>query len=333
VSPAPAVAAPFPLLPRSPLRRALAIAAAYLALTGLFVIARFPIDRLTPRVEALATAATGARVEIGSLGMGVIALLPALHAREVAVATAGGTRLRFDRVRARPAWSLSWLRGHPSLALSLRAGEARLDGIVRLGSTPGFRGDFSQVDLRQIPALPLEQFGVSLDGRLAGELDLRLVELGLEGTLALRAADGSLGLPDLPIAIPFESIVVDATLGGDALAEIGSLVVDGPMVAMTASGTVSRGPTPALALAPLALRARLQVREPALREMMAGSGLALGPDGVAELAIGGTLGAPALGGSGTPAGVRGAAPARGAARRPAGRVLPGRDEELPSGGP
>jgi type II secretion system protein N len=321
VSPAPAAAAPFPLLPRTPTRRALAIGAVYLALTLLFVVARFPADRLTPRVEALATAATGSRVEIGSLGLDLIALLPALHARDVVVTTPAGTRLPLDRVRVRPAWSLSWLRGHPSLALSLRGGEARLDGTLRLGSTPGFRGDFSRIDLRQLPAAPLEDMGVTLDGRLDGELDLRLGDLGPEGTLKLHAAEGSFGSPALPIGIPYQTIDLEATLGGDVLAEIASLAVDGPMVAMTASGTVGRGPNPALS--PLALQGRLEVREPALRAMVADGGVALGPDGVAELGIGGTLSAPQLG-----------AGPRGAPRRPAaGRPLAPRGAERPLGTP
>jgi type II secretion system protein N len=296
----PAASAPFPLLPGSPVRRVLVIAAAYVALTLLFVIARFPVDRLTSRVEALASKATGAHVEIDQLEMDLIALLPALHARGVAMTMPGGTPLRLDRVRLRPAWSLSWLRGHPSLRLALRAGAGRVDGTVRLGSAPAFRGDFSQVDLARLPAGVLGDAGLSLDGRLAGRLDLELGERGPEGDVSLHADEGSFSLPNLPIGIPFQSIDIDATLGGDALAEIGRLVVDGPMVAIDARGTVGRGPAPGLS--PLALEARLDVREPALRDMVAGAGVTLGPDGKADLAISGTPSDPVLG--------------RGAPRRP-----------------
>ena len=310
MSPAPAAAAPFPLLPRRPARRALVIAAAYCALTALFVVARFPVDRLTPRIEALASAATGSRVAIGTLDLDLVALLPALHARDVAVTTPAGTRLRLDRVRLRPAWSLSWLRGRPSLALALRAGQARLDGTVRLGPTPGFQGDFSQLDLAQLPAAALGSMGVSLDGRLSGAVDLRLGDSGLEGAVSLHATDGTFSMPLLPIGIPFQTVDADATLGGETLAEVASLVVDGPMVAMRASGTIARGPNPAFA--PLALEARLEVREPALRALVADSGVSLGPDGVAELGIGGTLGAPELSPRRPAPGARGGAPFPGA---------------------
>lgn len=289
----PAASAPFPLLPRSPVRRALAIAAAYLALTAAFVVARFPIERVTPRVAALAGAATGARVEIGSLGIDLIALLPALHAREVTVAWPTGTRLRLDRVRARPAWSLSWLRGHPSVLLSLRAGESRVDGVVRLGPEPAFRGELAQLDLKLLPPSLLGGTGLDLDGRLDGALDVRMTERGPEGAVRLHAAGGSLALPVLPIGVPFETADAELTLGGDALVTIGSLAVDGPMVALQGHGTVGRGAMPSVA--PLALQARLEVREPALRDMLDGSEVRLGPDGQADLSIGGTLASPQLG--------------------------------------
>lgn len=302
------IAAPFPLLPRSRLRRVLVLVAAYLALTGVFVCARFPVDRLTPQIAATASAATGAQVEIADLELDLIALLPALHARDVAVTTPGGTRLRLDRMRVRPAWSLSWLRGAPALVLSLRAGTGRVDGTLRLGRTPGFSGDFEQLDLRLLPAAVLADYGLSLDGQLGGELDLRLGELGPEGDLTLHAADGSLALPGLPIGMPFERIDAEATLGGEQLARIASLVVDGPMISLDASGTVGRGPAPALA--PLALQGRLQVRDPALRTLVGDAGVALGPDGAADLAIGGTLAAPELG-----RGVRTPRPGSGGVRR------------------
>jgi hypothetical protein len=161
---------------------------------------------------------------------------------------------------------------------------------VRLGSTPGFAGELAEVDLRLLPAALLGDLGVTLDGRLGGTLDLRLAEAGPEGTIALHGGEGSASLPNLPIGVPYQSIDLEATLGGDELARIASLVVDGPMLALDASGTIGRGPAPQLA--PLALQARVEVREPALRELFAGSSVTLGPDGSADLAIGGTLSAP-----------------------------------------
>jgi type II secretion system protein N len=306
---APAPAAPFPFLPRSPAKRTLLVLAAYAALTLAFVVARFPIDRLTPRFEALASAATGARVTVGSLEVSLIALLPAVQARGVQVTWPGGAQLALDRVRVRPAWSLSWLRGDPSLALSLRKAGGSVDGTLRLGATPGFRGDVEKLDLALLPPALLGGSGLALDGKLDADLDLRMAELGPEGTLSLHAAGGSFSLPSLPVGIPYEKIDGDLVLGGDALVTIGSLVVDGPMLAGRASGTVGRGPTPPLA--PISIDARIELREPALRGMLSGSGVTLGPDGAADVTIGGTLTSPQVG-----RGVPGARPP-GAPRAPA----------------
>lgn len=302
-------------LPRSGIRRTLLIAGAYLALTALFVALRFPIDRLTPRIEALASAHSGARVSIAELEFHLVALLPELSAIDVDLLWPAGTRVRIDRVRVRPAWSLSWVRGQPSLALMLRSGTGRIEGTARLGDSPGFRGAVTDLDLARLPSALFGNAGFAVDGRLDAELDVRTTAEGnLEGPVTLRAADGSLSLPMLPMGVPFETLEGALSLGGDMLVTIQSLALEGPLVALAGSGTVGRAP--ASALAPLALAARLEVREPALRQLFSSSDVALGPDGVAELAIGGTVGNPVLAGDRAPPGAR--APRRG------GNLPPGR---------
>ncbi len=304
-------------LPQSGSRRTLLIAVAYLALTSLFVIARFPIDRLAPRVAALASEATGARVSIDELEFHLVALLPELSAIGVDLTWPAGTRLRLDRVRVRPAWSLSWFRGDPSLKLSLRSGSGRIRGIARLGDAPSFRGAVTDLDLSRVPMALFADTGFAFDGNLNAEFDVVTGEAGLEGPVTLHATDGSLSLPMLPMGVPFETLEGAAALGGDSLLTVHSLALEGPLVAFAGSGTVGRAP--ASALAPLALAARLEVREPALRELFASSGAVLGTDGVAELSIGGTVGNPVLGGEGGTAGGRGPSDPR-APRR--GRSLP-----------
>jgi type II secretion system protein N len=265
---------------------------AYLLLTGLFVALRFPVDRLNARVAALASRAIGAEVSIGELELHLVALLPELSARNVECTWPASARLHLDRVRVRPAWSLSWLRGDPSLALSLRREAGRIRGIARLGETPGFRGTVTDLDLAQLPTTRLGSGGIALDGRLEGEFDVRSSEQGPEGRIVVRAADGSLSLPILPMGVPFETLETALALGGDPLLTVHSLALEGPLVALTGSGTVERAPT--AALAPLLLAARLEIREPALREMFTNSGVDLGPDGVAELSVRGTVSAPVL---------------------------------------
>ncbi len=303
-------------LPRSGFRRTLLIAFAYVALTSLFVVLRLPIDRLTPRVAALAGAASGARVSIGALEFHLVALLPELSAIDVDLAWPAGAQLRLDRVRVRPAWSLSWLRGHPSLALSLRSGSGRIRGTARLGDDPSFRGAVTDLELARLPAALFESTGFAFDGRLSAEFDVVRTEAGVEGPLTLHATEGSLTLPMLPMGIPFETLEGALALGGETMLTVHSLALEGPLVALTGSGTVDRAPTSALALA-----ARLEVREPALRQLFVSAGLDLGPDGVAELSVRGTVADPLISGD------RGSA----GARSPTDPRAPRRGADLPRG--
>lgn len=272
-------------------RRVLAIAAAACALTGYFVVTGFPYDRLTPRVERIVTDATGARVEIDRLELGLTWLTPQLRAWDVDVAWPGGPRVQLDRLRVHPAWSLSWLRGAPALVVALRSPAGEVDGTVVVGGEPSFRGTLRQVQLGQLPIAELAA-GASLDGRADADLDLQLGADGRPvGSARFTIGDGSLSLPVLPIGVPFESLRGDLVLGGDAIARIAALELVGPLVGLVAKGTI--GQAAAWEAAPLAIEAKLDAREPTVRTLLRGQGVALDAEGKAELTIGGTLGSPA----------------------------------------
>jgi len=271
------------------MRRVLAIAAAAVALTGFFVVIDFPYDRLTPRVERIVTDVTGTRVEIGRMRLGLSWLVPELRAWDVEVASSGGRRLHLDRLRVRPAWSFSWLRGAPALVVALRSPDGEVDGTVVMGGEPSFRGTLRQVQLGQ---LPLAEFaaGASVDGKADAELDLRFAAEGAIGSARFTIGGGSLALPLLPIGVPFESVRGDLVLGGDTLARIEALDLVGPLVGFSAKGTI--GQAPAALLAPLSIEARLDAREPTVRTLLRGQGILLDAEGKADLEIGGTLGSP-----------------------------------------
>jgi type II secretion system protein N len=270
-------------------RRALAISVAAVSLTTFFLVSGFPYDRLTPRVATTIETMTGARVAIGRLDVGMIWLLPELRAKAVTVTGPGERPIAFDRVRVRPVLSTSWLRGVPSLRIALRSRLGEADGIVVAGPEPSFDGTLRDVSLA---LLPIQDFaaGTLLDGRADATIDLRMAETGPEGSVVFEAKDGSLSLPMLPIGVPFEKLSAALELGGDGLAKLASLDLVGPLASLTASGTLGRGPT--LELAPLALQARIEAREPALRSMLQSQGLALDASGGATVAIDGTLDAP-----------------------------------------
>lgn len=280
-----------PLFGLSGFRRALAIAAAAVALTTLFLIAGFPYDRLAPRAEAAIEAATGTRVSIGELGLVFTWVTPQVKALDVDVTWPSGQKASFESVRVRPAWSTSWLRGAPALVVGLRSQLGQLDGTVTAGAAPAFDGEIRNISLA---LLPLENVapGVQLEGRADAKIDVEMAEAGPQGTVHFDAQEGSLTLPLLPIGIPFEKLSGDIALGGETLAKLDGFDLSGPLVGLQASGTI--GQSPALHLAPLALQARIEAREPAVRSMLQSQGVALDANGSAAVEIGGTIASPQI---------------------------------------
>jgi type II secretion system protein N len=270
-------------------RRALAIAAAAFLLTGFFVVLGFPYDRLTPRLEAALASATGAQVSVGRFGVGFTWLAPQLRAWDVDVRWPGGRQLRLDRLRVHPAWSPAWLRGSPALVLALRSPAGELDGTLVAGGAPAFDGTLRRVDLAQLPIAEWAA-GASVEGRADAELDVAIGAEGADGSAIIRVAQGSLALPLLPIGVPFDSLDADLVLGGEALVQIDALELAGPLIGVSAKGRVGKAAT--AMLAPLAIDASLEVRDPSVATLLRGQGVALGPDGKAQIAIGGTLSAP-----------------------------------------
>jgi type II secretion system protein N len=271
------------------IRRALAIGVAAAALTSVFLVAGFPYDRLAPRAAAAIESATGARVTIGRLDIGVTSWAPQLRTRDIHIAWPSGKTASFQSFRVRPAWSAAWLRGTPALVIEARSPLGGVDGTWIGGAEPSFDGELQQVSLA---LLPLQEFaaGVQLDGRADAQLDVTIAETGPQGSVHFEATQGSLTLPLLPIGVPFDKLSADLALGGDALAVLNAFDLAGPLVALTASGTVGRNANPDLA--PLALKARIEAREPTVRSMLQSQGVALDASGAAAVEIGGTLGSP-----------------------------------------
>jgi type II secretion system protein N len=270
-------------------RRVLAIALAAFALTSFFVVLGFPYELVTPRITGAIESATGARVTIGRLGVGIGWLVPQIRASDVVVAWPDGRRVHLESLRAEPAWSLSWLRGRPAVGLELRSPLGELDGTFVAGDEPHFDGTLRGVDLAQLP-IAAWAAGASLDGKADATIDLTLGAAGPDGSARFDVAAGSVSLPGVPVGLPFESLKGDLTLGGDTLASITALDLVGPMVGFSARGTIGKAASPELA--PLALEATLDVREPTVGTLLRGQGIALDPDGKAQVTIGGTLAAP-----------------------------------------
>ena len=296
-------------------RRLAALACAYAALTTVFIAAGFPYERFTPRIAAAIGSATGAQVSVRRLDFAVRWLRPMLLANDVDLSWPDGFHLHLTRARVGPAISRSWLRGEPSVALALASELGQVEGTARLGRAPGFDGELRGVALEKLPSDALAP-GLHLSGSLDATLDVRATgDGGSEGSVQLRAHDGSITPPNLPIGLPFTKLDADLALGGPVLLTIKSLGLEGPLVAGNGAGTVGRAR--ALDEAPLSLELHLQAHDPGLQQLLVAQGLPLAADGSANLLISGTLASPGLRPS------MGAAPAAAgpAVRRPAGSSI------------
>ena len=114
-----------------------------------------------------------------------------------------------------------------------RGGTGRRDAARPRLSRPAAR-----VRARELPLAALP--GGSLRGRADLDLDLEPGETGPEGSSGFDARDGALGLPGLPMPLPFTRLVGELRLGGEQLAELANTVLEGPLVSARASGTLGR---------------------------------------------------------------------------------------------
>lgn len=273
--------------------RAAAMALACVLLTAAFFVMRFPADRFRDSLVARLAAATGVAASVGHLaarpGLGGLTLV----ADEVALRWPGGAALDLDRAALRPAWSFSWLRGRPAWHVDLRSEVGGLAGTVWPGGAPAFSGRLDDVAVAKLPPelLGLAE-GLAATGSLDADLEVEGRDGRVVGSVGLALADGSFSVPGAPLAVPFDRLDAELELGSDGAVELESARLEGPMLAGEAAGRI--GPAPSLELAPLALDAELEVREPALRGWLAPLGIAQSGEGRAKLRIGGTLAEPVV---------------------------------------
>lgn len=271
----------------APARR-IAAALACVALTGLFVVRGFPYDLLAARISAWVAEATPFELAIGELGPSFSLLGPGVQASGVRVTAPGGAGLRIDRLRIRPAWSFAWLLLRPAFHVGAEFAGGSVDGT--LGTGPSFAGSVGALDLEQLPVAVLWP-GAALTGHVDADLDVRATPEGPAGSISLAAQQGSAKLPRLPIPLPFETLSARLALGGDALATVEELHLQGPAVEAQVTGSL--GPAPTFGQAPLDLRVELAV-DSGLRAGLEAYGVPLRPDGRGSLHVTGTPARPVL---------------------------------------
>lgn len=254
------------------------------ALTLLFMVLRFPYDRLADRIAMAVEAGTGARVQLGEVSLGIVRWAPGLTADAVRVQMPSGTRLDFDRVGVRPALSFSWLRLDPALATELDAALGSARGVITLGGAGGFRGRLESLSLGELPAEWMSG-PLVIEGLADADIDLVRGGAGSEGEVHFEARDGLLQHPEIPLPVPYESIEGEIALGGERMAAIQRLELVSPLARGRITGTV--GNAASFDQAPLDLDIELTVSD-AIRGSLNAQGVQVGQDGKIRMNVLGT---------------------------------------------
>jgi type II secretion system protein N len=222
------------------------VVAGCVLLTALFTFLLFPWERLAPWVSRQIAAGSGAQVSVHGTRAGIGWLGPRLRVDGVSLRWADGRALQLDSGSVRPALSFSWLRGAPALAV-----DARGPGIEGHGTLwpdrPAFDGAIETGDAAALLTSWIPPGGPSLSGPLRARLDLTTPRAAgpPTGTIQLSGKDGSLALPGLPMALPYQSLAGTLRLELGRPLRIDGLKLTGPLLSLEASGTVRLGPDPA----------------------------------------------------------------------------------------
>jgi len=262
-------------------------------LTLLFLFLGFPFDRVGERLVGLLSGATGAEIAFAELSPTLTIGGPGFEATDVRFVGSDGTRLAFDRMRVRPAWSLSWLRLAPSLHLDVDGPLGRVVGAAVVDrETPAFDGQVEALNLARMPIGTLWP-NLKLSGTLDADVDLALSQgaAGPDGAVVFEAREGGISGAGLPMGLPYDTLTGDFQLGGEALLSIASLKLQSPLLTADATGQI--GLDEYFVAAPVDIEIRIQAQPrfvPAMRAM----GLKVDAGGATTARIGGTPSAPEL---------------------------------------
>jgi type II secretion system protein N len=273
-----------------PSLRVLGIALAALSLVVLFIYIGFPYEALGDFAGRKLRNERGIDLQFASAGPHLSAAGPGIELTGVRAELEDGKILRLDRARLRPAWSLSWFQGEPSIYTEFESGGGQLSGAFRIGDAVGFTGELRHVEVAELPFAD-NWPGASLEGVLDARVEVSVVDGALDGIVDFDARDGAIALPGVPMAIPFSELTGHLALGGDEILTIREMQIHGPLIEGTISGTVgrpSRGGDP-----PLQIEVQLQVKT-ALARPLGRAGLRVEPDGRIDVHISGTLSEPTV---------------------------------------
>jgi type II secretion system protein N len=263
---------------------------AAVVLISTFVFLQFPYDAFAPPLGHQLSAATGADVRIGGIDPRLTIGGPGIAARDVIVLTPQGQPISIDPLRIRPAWSTSWFSGRPALHIDLVSEIGEANGTLHVGEPMGWAGELHGVDLARLPiSLPS---GVALSGMADANIELELAEGSLSGNIQFTAQRGALNHPNLPLEIDFEEFGGELQLGGERMAEIKSIALDGETIRASASGVVAKARRNGRN--PLDLNLDVEIKNPGMATMLRSMGIQLDEQGKVSVKIGGSLQNPSV---------------------------------------
>jgi len=260
---------------------------AFVLLTALFLILRFPYHELEPWLGRALEASTGARVALQQVEGELDGLMPKVRARGGVLTWPDGTTLRLRYARIMPAVRFSWLWGQPVLALKVNSDWGNFRGFVR----PRSAGVEGRVEEFSLAAIPLSNWGIQAHLTAPAALNLRgeREDESWAGSIAFRAGPGSVAIGTAGVPIPFQTLTGRVSNQEAGLELDGPLEIDGPLGNARLTGRLDgSGP---MAQRRLDLELALDLRDPNLANIMTGLGIPIpaGATGLQELRVGGQL--------------------------------------------
>jgi len=257
-------------------------------LVSLFIYLGFPYDKLGDRIKAEMQHASAVRIDFQEVGPSLHLAGPGIEATGVRATLRDGETVRLERAMLRPAWSLAWLRGAPAVYAEIEGEAGNATGTLILGEAGGWSGDLEHVDASKLPLSQLAHLG-TLDGVLDASVDILLGERGPEGSVTFETRDGSIGLADFPMLIPFETLSGELIFGDDAYVEVKRLDLDGPLLSADVTGKVLQAAS--FSEAPLRLEVEIEAM-PTISAAIRSAGVRVDRNGKVKTRITGTVAQP-----------------------------------------
>jgi len=259
-------------------------------LTLVFLFLGFPFDRLGDRLVSSLSDASGAEIRFTELS-GYLSLAgPGFEATDIRFVGRDSTQFDFDRLRIRPAWSLAWFLLTPAVHLDVEGPLGRVVGTAVIDrAAPSFEGVLEDLDLTKLPIQTLWP-EITVSGSLNADIVLTAGSPSPEGSVQFEARDGGLGMPGMP-GMPFESVLGEIELGGEALVRIISFRAQSPMFTADVSGQI--GMDEYFVRAPLDFEIKIQA-QPRFAPAIRAFGLDVDSSGAVTVHLTGTPSSPQL---------------------------------------